>query len=199
MAVEGTGGRVPVGATGSHLWAGWVVLAVTLAGAIVAWRRLKGDFHYNSIAVDQCLQRPEARLEMTTHLPFSRWVNCLSVTLSGQWGKWKFNSYKRENVVFTVTLPCGRFKGVQLWKEHDLESEPFNSGFSLLSPLNQVIPRQEITGNTHLLGLLDAAPQKAYISLKFLLMVVWKRLSTSINPWILLNISFFPLSLFQIK
>ena len=44
----------------------WVLPAVTLAGAMVT-EKAKGDLHYNSIAVDQCLQKPEAHLEMTIH------------------------------------------------------------------------------------------------------------------------------------
>lgn len=53
-AVACIGGRVTVQAAGSPGTQAWGLPAVTLAGAMVTVRA-RGDSHYNSIAVDQCL------------------------------------------------------------------------------------------------------------------------------------------------
>lgn len=54
MAVACIGGRVTVQAAGSPGTQAWDLPAVSLAGAMVT-EKAKGDSHYNSIAMDQCL------------------------------------------------------------------------------------------------------------------------------------------------
>lgn len=106
--------------------------------------------------------------------PFSRRTNCLSVTLSGQQGKWKFNSFKGEcererKWPLLLSLHWSRVKGVRVWREHNLESEPFYSGF--LCFINWTKLFLDIRSLEILICLVYfmLPPQKTYISLKFLL------------------------------
>lgn len=70
-----------------------------------------------------------------------------------------------------LSLPWNRVKEVRVWREHNLESEPFYSGFLCF------ISRTELFLDIRSLEILICLvcfmlpPQKTYISLKFLLMV----------------------------